>query len=335
MRPYGTTGTDPRARRSSTSRAAASPWLRRRGHHLQRLGALHAKGQKNCGSGRDEYCDEPTIANVEISLGQYELLLSNYAGANCRLAYAAYGLLNFGGSAVTPQRIGRMQIFHHGLDAFADSAGRRATDLSGSSRLEGTFRGKTMAWIVTSKTKRQLPGRFDSIENLFRTRGDIELRACIGGSTCALQDFTPTTPVALPADMIAGRITNLEYVLGNRPGGHLTWATSDSDGVAGANALKGKNNPRGDFRAGYIELRPAAINADGTYDGVTRPGRIDGFKPGVYEGAFYGPAGAGLETAGTWRVNTAPWEANVLNIDAIIGSFGAVCEGICRPALSP
>ena len=51
--------------------------------------------------------------------------------------------------------------------------------------------------------------------------------------------------------------------------------------------------------------------------------------PGTYEGRFYGPAGPGLETAGTWRINMHETQ---LSMDAIIGSFGAVCEGDCRPS---
>ena len=51
--------------------------------------------------------------------------------------------------------------------------------------------------------------------------------------------------------------------------------------------------------------------------------------PGTYEGRFYGPAGPGLETAGTWRINMHETQ---FSMDAIIGSFGAVCEGDCAPS---
>ena len=82
-------------------------------------------------------------------------------------------------------------------------------------------------------------------------------------------------------------------------------------------------------------MEPAAITANGKFQGAARPRWSDGFEPGIYEGAFYGPAGAGMETACTWRVNTDPWDHHILSVDAIIGSFGAVCEGTCRPAPAP
>ena len=257
--------------------------------------------------------------------GRYELLLSNYAGASRRLAYAAYGLFNFVDFSTTNDRIGRMQIFHYGLDAFADRDGRRPTDLTASNTIEGTFRGHTAAWIVTSISKTENLDRAASIQNLFRTRGDLEMRACIGaaGTSCTIQNFADT-PSALAVNTITGRITNLEYVFQNRPGAH--WTTSRDGGIAGAAVL-------GEDSRAAVTLEPATIEAAGTYSGDVGYAWIQGARPGTYEGAFYGPAGAGLETAGTWRLNSAAWESN--DWDAIIGSFGAVCEGTCRPASSP
>ena len=338
-----------------------------------------AKGQKNCGSGGDEYCDEPNTANVEISFGapspdpygesdtnywnvqvpsprlpandaadsqanaatfdltqpgdqiadhdfgQYELLLSNYAGASRRLAYAAYGLFNFVDFTTHNPRIGRMQLFHYGLDAFADRDGRRPTDLTGSNTIEGTFRGHTTAYIVTSRDKKENHSdRHENIQNLFRARGEIELRACIGaaGTSCTLQNFADT-PSALAANTIAGSITELEYAFHNRPGFH--WTKSPAGGIEGI--------PFGREDA-KVRLDPASIQNDGSFSGRTAGDFTGGgTRRGTYEGAFYGPAGAGLETAGTWRLNAAAWEGN--EWDAVIGSFGAVCEGTCRAAPSP
>ena len=257
--------------------------------------------------------------------GRYELLLSNYAGEDRRLAYAAYGLFNFVDTGTTNQRIGRMQLFHYGLDAFADSDDRRTTDLSGSSAIEGTFQGHTTAWIVTSQTKQSGDGALTPVKQLFRARGELEMRACIGaaGTSCTIQDFA-ATPSALDVNRVTGYIRNLEYAWGNRPGFH--WTKSKDGGINGAQALGTE------ARTGVI-LEPAEIGADGAYSGVTRPWFLPGARPGTYEGAFYGPAGAGLETAGTWQINFAAWSH--LDWDAIIGSFGAVCEGTCRPSPSP
>ena len=337
-----------------------------------------AKGEKNCGTNSDEYCDEPGTANVEISfgapqadpygvpdtnywnvrtpsprlpgvaaadsqanaitpgapnsgpgldaagdqiedhdMGRYELLLSSYAGADRRLAYAAYGLFNFVDTATATHRVGRMQLFHYGLDAFADDDGRRPTDLTGNDVLEGTFRGHTTAWIVTSSGNQENTARFNVVQNLFRTRGNLEMRACIGAAdtSCTIQNFA-STPSALAVNTVTGRITDLEYAWQNRPGGYWT----KRDGGIGTKFLQNEN--------ARVELYPAAIQPDGTYAGVAVPDNIDGGRRGVYEGAFYGPAGAGLETAGTWQINIAAWHETV---DAIIGSFGAVCEGTCKP----
>ena len=337
-----------------------------------------AKGGNNCGTGMDEYCDEPNTANVEISFGapspdpygesdtnywnvqvpsprlpandaadsqanavtidftqpgdqiadhdfgQYELLLSNYAGASRRLAYAAYGLFNFVDFTTHNPRIGRMQLFHYGLDAFADRDGRKPTDLTGSNTIEGTFRGHTTAYIVTSRDKREDGSRHENIQNLFRARGEIELRACIGaaGTSCTLQNFA-STPSALAANTIAGSITELEYAFHNRPGFH--WTKSPAGGIEGIPF---------DKAVAKVRLDPASIQDDGSFSGRTAGDFTGGgTRRGTYEGAFYGPAGAGLETAGTWRLNAAAWDGN--EWDAVIGSFGAVCEGTCRPASSP
>ena len=261
---------------------------------------------------------------ADHDFGRYELLLSNYAGASRRLAYAAYGLFNFVDYSTTNQRIGRMQLFHYGLNAFADNDGRRPTNLTGNDVIEGTFQGHTTAWIVTSQTKQSGDGAVTPIKQLFRARGDLEMRACIGaaGTSCTIQNFA-STPSALAVNTVTGSITDLEYAWGNRPGFH--WTKSKDGGINGAQALSQ------DARTGVI-LEPATIGADGTYEGVTNPVRLDGGRRGTYEGAFYGPADAGLETAGTWQINFAAWEH--LDWDAIIGSFGAVCAGTCRSAPS-
>ena len=323
-------------------------------------GRARASGADACG-GATDYCDDPVTANVEISfgapqadpynqpntlywyvaaqspriaaaampdlrqagdqipnhdIGNYELILSNHAGTeaspNRQLAYAAYGLFNFFGHE--SGYIERMQTFHYGLDAFADAPGRRPADLAGANTIEGTFRGKTAAWIVTSAAKLQWAGHLHFIQNLFRARGDIELRACIGetGTNCA---FAAGAGDDLAANRVAGSISNLEYA-------HLSrrdfWHHHQQGGARGPN-----------FQNRTIRLLATDINTDGTYAGTANVAGLSGARDGTYQGGFYGPAGAGMETAGTWQINMANWEIN--EMDAIIGSFGAVCEGTCKP----
>ena len=328
-----------------------------------------AKGGDNCGAGNDEYCDESTTANVEFSFGQpqadpygqpstnywyaearsprlpaaaapdlaapgdripnhefgrYEMILSAHAGEDRRLAYAAYGLSRFIDYTTTNPRLGRMQVFHYGLDAFADSDGRRPADLTGADKIEGTFRGKTAAWIVTSITKKlPSPDFFNyAPANLYRARGDIELRACIGDSNCTLDNFAGSP---LTMNQVAGYIRNLEYAppeaLGRR------WSQKEEGGLRiGGDGLEGTDTAT-PSRAG-IELAVTSIGTDGAYSGRAIPRYLDSFRPGTYEGSFYGPTGRGMEAAGTWQVNMTHL---MPALDAIIGSFGAICEGDCQP----
>ena len=333
-----------------------------------------AKGGKNCGAGSDEYCDESTTTNVELSfgapqadpygqpstnywyvqtpsprlpataapdlsvpgdrianhdMGRYEMILSANAqkddGADRRLAYAAYGLSRFLDFTTSSPRVGRMQTFHYGLDAFADADGRRATELTGNDKIEGTFHGKTAAWIVTSRAKAVQSGPGHFIANLFRARADIELRACIGDSNCTLGNFDGAG--TLNANQVAGFISNLEYAHQDLAD---FWVQDGTGGVRQASSgLRGTTG--NEHRAG-IRLNAAAIMPDGTYSGDTNPQWIEGLRNGTYEGSFYGPVGRGMEAAGTWRVGMAIWQQDM---DAIIGSFGAICEGDCQPAASP
>ena len=251
--------------------------------------------------------------------GRYELVLSNYAGVDDQgtpaaaddaerlLSYAAYGLFQFTDFLTFTPRVARMQTFHYGVDAFSGAAGRGTADLAGNDTIEGTFQGKTLGWIVTGADKTQRNGL---IYNLFRTRGDIELRACIGGAACALQDFS-ASPSALAGNRISGRITNLEYAHDNRSD-NTYWTQGNLIGPG--------------FRNTTVTLNTAVITDEGTYSG-TVAGQ-SGTRPGTYEGAFYGPVGAGLETAGTWQLGAPDWA----NWDGIIGSFGAVCAAGCAPA---
>ena len=264
-------------------------------------------------------------------MGRYEMIRSAHAGTNRQLSYAAYGLFKFIDFTIASRRVGRMQTFHYGLDAFADEADRRTTDLAADDAIEGTFRGKTAAYAVTSDTKQIVSGSLHAIENTFRVRGDIELRACIGGSSCSLMDYAPT-PAALDPNEIAGKIDNLEYAYQNAPG---FWAKDNGGGIGRARGIfLGTDHDDPESEIPYVELRPTAIRADGAYGGsgspsaIAEPRNMDGAVAGHYEGAFYGPAGRGMEAAGTWQLNMSVDYDNFM--DAIIGSFGAICEGDCQ-----
>ena len=253
--------------------------------------------------------------------GRYELILSAHAGDRRRLAYAAYGLFSFVDNGTSIPRVGRMQTFHYGVDAFADRTGRKPGDLAGA--MKGVFHGKTAAWIVTSAGKSKTGNiRFNTIQNLFRARGDVKLQACIGGSGSC--EFRTNAELGLartlPLNKIEGRIENLEYAYGNRPG---AWTQLSGGGIAAA-----------DLRTVTVFLEEADIEDNGTYRGTTamrsfRNGNTLHSEHGIYEGAFYGPVGADLETAGTWRIDLGEYNRDM---DAIIGSFGAVCDAdSCAP----
>ncbi len=250
--------------------------------------------------------------------GRYEMLLSNYAGIDDqgtesaaddaerrRLSYAAYGLFQFVDHLLAAPRVGRVQIFHYGVDAFSDDDGRGTADLAGNDTIEGTFRGSTMGWMVMSVDKTAS----SFIRDMYRLRGDVELRACIGGANCA---FGAGAGDDLAAARIAGTITNLETAYANRAHS-LYWTRNPLNGP--------------DFRNRTVELQAGVIADDGTYSGAVDGG--SGTRAGEYEGAFYGPVGAGLETAGTWWVAAPDWAAAW---DGLIGSFGAVCTDGCGPA---
>ena len=279
---------------------------------------------------------EPDLASAGNQIdghdaGRYELILSNNAGvgdngANRRLKYAAYGLFQFIDFATARERVGRMQTFYYGVEAFKAERGRSATALMDDDVIEGTFRGKTAAWVVTSQTKEDWEGGFTPIANLFRARGDITLNACIGGTDACGFGTPDDMDDDVAASMISGRIDNLEYANQNQPG---YWTQNAGGGIWYAqHVFKGTDadNPP------YIELVASGIDPDGSYGGTAAPRNMTGDTGlnGTYEGRFYGPAGPGLETAGTWRINMHETQ---LSMDAIIGSFGAVCTaGDCAPS---
>ena len=133
--------------------------------------------------------------------GEYRVWLSNHAGLDTGatdaesddshryLQYAAYGLFTFTDYLTSNVRPGRMQGFHFGYDAFADTAGMRTTDLD--TPITATFAGRASGMVMEPHSDRT------QVERLIRVRGDVTLNATIGG-----------------ANTITGAISNLETPAG-------------------------------------------------------------------------------------------------------------------------
>ena len=321
-----------------------------------------AAGAAVAAGGGSEFCNDATVANIEISfgepqaspydergtnywlvqvpsprleadtspdfsvgsqagqsdriagqdLGTYELFLSNYAGAeddaHRYLSYAAYGLFKYNGAS----RLGRFSTFHYGVDSFGTGS-PLPTDADGS--FTGTFKGRTRGFIVTSRAPRNRSG-WGNIETLYHLRGDLEMTAKIGVT-------------ADGNNRVGGKISNLQFAYGNVPG---LWTQSGNAGI-----------PHG-IGGWEVRLLETHILENGSYSGIANPCRGSdpatcpsgglGLFSGHYEGAFYGPAGAGMETAGTWwlPVNNADGGETV---DGLVGSFGAVCTEHCTPGTPP
>ena len=128
--------------------------------------------------------------------GEYRVWLSNYAGLDTGatdaatddshryLQYAAYGLFTFTDYLTSNVRPARMQGFHFGYEAFADTAGMRTTDLD--TPITATFAGRASGMVMEPHSDRS------QVERLIRVRGDVTLNATIGGAntiTGAISNF--------------------------------------------------------------------------------------------------------------------------------------------------
>ena len=117
------------------------------------------------------------------TVGQYRIWLSNYAGENSYLDYAAYGLFQFidyvrvGGPVIA-----RSHAFHFGYDAWG--SGFAAVPGTGDT-LEATFKGHTTGWLTN--TRNSALGNFTESERL---RGTVELTAMIGGTASGNNTIT-------------------------------------------------------------------------------------------------------------------------------------------------
>ena len=236
-------------------------------------------------------------------LGVYNVWLSNYAGMDDGehryLSYAAYGLFNFLDYSTRGMNYGRLQAFHFGYDAFSDADDNRPADWgTATNPITATFNGRTTGWMIRGAMEET-----DRVHELIRLRGDVKLTATLNESGADSQGT------------VTGSMNNFEFL---RRG---IWSTDvnfrmlldDGDDVA-------------------VELRSAAIKADGSFSGVAAAtvngaggSGADNFDDGTYGGAFYGPQVLGmLEAAGAWnlRMNKEGGNPNP-GRGAIIGSFGA------------
>ena len=279
--------------------------------------------------------DDPRDSGrIQPSQGEYQFLLSNYAGENAETAatddhrylqYASYGLFAFYDYILAGpfERAGyprpaRLQAFHFGYDAFADEDGMKTTDLA--SPITATFKGATTGWLFPGS---DLVSKNDHIRDPIRMRGEVELMATIGG-----------------ANEISGYMRNFEFL---RNG---VWRTNpgqvEVDPLPNAARSEGV---LGYVHTGYTEaelgnavrLKMGNIAADGSYKGIAqaihtgsgdsdRPGGggTHFFQDGEYEGNFYGPR-TSLETAGAWYL---PEHLNIAGgarggMGSIVGAFGA------------
>ena len=245
-------------------------------------------------------------------LGVYNVWLSNYAGEDSYLQYAAYGLFNFLDYSTTEVSHARMQAFHFGYDAFADKPGRRPADRStADGPLEATFKGRTTGWMMQRQT--EIP---DAGYDLIRLRGAVELTANLnaGGG-----DGHGT---------VSGFMKDFEFLQNGVWTADVYYRYLENEPAdAPAEANRGK----------AVLLESADIKANGSFSGVAHAahngvGFGEGnknFAPGQYGGAFYGPRELGkLEAAGHWYLPRADDTSGSPHpgTGAIFGSFGAKSE---------
>ena len=264
----------------------------------------------------------------------YELVLSNYAGrkdaASSRryLRHAAYGLFTFIDNIFvtgTPF-LGRMQVFHYGKNAFGPD---RQVSGDVDDKITAKFEGRTHGFMVRgrdheapAKTGRVLFGEH------IRIRGDVELTAHIG----------VTTGDANTTNKVTGTIDNLEHAIGTTgrwtdgPRYYRHFRSWDHDGdsntdavelnsiMQGTIALSADIDSNGHFTAGTAT--PDHFTEGRTFvEGTSAVPTAAVWAAGEFEGSLYGPLD-NLEAAGTWWV---PAATDNTGVEALIGSFGAVC----------
>ncbi len=247
------------------------------------------------------WCNEkdPRDYGRPFDQGQYRAWLSNYAGENSYLKYAAYGLFQSFGSSANYAGPGRSQAFHFGYDAYAHdpeaSNNPNAVPTTGDP-ISATFKGATTGWLL--RTGR--PGGTADAEvfsTSHRLRGSVELTAKIGGT-------------GSDTNTITGSMSDFEIFDNGIWSNRLSSFRILSPGADGVG----------------VSLTAGVIAADGTYKG-TAEAPSGQFSAGAFEGAFYGPEDLGeLETAGSWYLPPSATLYNGLELGTVLGSFGARSE---------
>ena len=289
-----------------------------------------------------------TLADPDGVVGRYQALLSNHAGVDDKgtaaagddseryLRYAAYGLFQFIDYQTRDDRVGRMQTFHYGFDAFG--AHNRLPAATADS-IAATFKGRTMAWLATTHGSGVVGG-------LHRMRGNVTLHTCIGGSGCQASDFTAPTDAAKPtvANDFTGAIHDLEITLPGGAWGSGGTAAHPSGYYAflGDILLDGDITANGAFSGRAVPDTDISDSRRTASDGGTRTAGADThgytireqvggnrglamnqfWNHGQVEGAFYGPADA-LEAAGTWWLPAVGSDIVNNGVLGMVGSFGA------------
>ena len=296
-----------------------------------------------------------TRADADGVVGVYEMLLSNHAGVDDKgtpaagddaeryLRYAAYGLFQFVDYQTHSARTGRMQTLHYGFDAFGT---HNPLPAATADSIAATLEGRTMAWLAGNSGN--VGEAKVTVGDLHRMRGNVTLHACIGGSGCQAGAFTAPAGAAKPtaANQLRGAIHDLEIQApaggswsrgatgGHRSGYYAFLGDILLSGAIDANgAFSGTANPDTALSdsqriAGDRNTRNPGPDTHGytrraqdpTLSGNTPTAMDEYWRPGRFEGAFYGPANA-LEAAGTYWVpsTVAERDAGVLGL---IGSFG-------------
>ena len=289
-----------------------------------------------------------TLADADGIIGRYQALLSNHAGVDDKgtaaagddseryLRYAAYGLFQFIDYQTRDDRVGRMQTFHYGFDAFG--AHNRLPAATADS-IAATFKGRTMAWLATTHGSGVVGG-------LHRMRGNVTLHTCIGGSGCQASDFTAPTGADKPtaANDFTGAIHDLEITLPGGAWGSGGTAAHPSGYYAflGDILLDGDITANGAFSGRAVPDTDISDSRRTASDGGTRTAGADThgytireqvggnrglamnqfWNHGQVEGAFYGPADA-LEAAGTWWLPAVGSDIVNNGVLGMVGSFGA------------